>query len=282
MGPQLLQMTEKDFRHFSSFIYKQCAINLGPGKKEMLASRLSKRLKALKMKTLKEYRNYLMTPEGEAEKHIHLLDVVSTNKTDFFREPVHFDFLTEYVLPLLIRAAGGAPKTNLKVWSAGCSTGEEPYTLGFVLSEYFEKVIHINYSILASDLSTRVLDVAKKAVYSERRAADIPKSLKRKYLLRGKGSQNGYYKIVPELKTKIMFQRINLNNGRSFGIGYKMDIIFCRNVLIYFDRATQKVLVEKMYSQLNRGGFLFTGHSESIHGLKTGFENVATSVYYRP
>ncbi len=277
-----VSMSDRDFRRFRDLIYDQCGINLIPAKKTMLSARLWKRMRVLGMASFRQYADYVSSMQGLSEELVHMLDVVSTNKTDFFREPKHFEFLANEVLPALIQTGHWGPGRRLKVWSAGCSSGEEPYTIAMVLAEFASRNRTGDFSILATDISTRVLEAADRGVYPEETTAPIPPALKRRYLMRGKGSRKGLCRIVPELRRRVQFRRVNLNKGEDFGISDLMNVIFCRNVIIYFDRPTQVKLFEKFYSQLVPGGYLFIGHSETLHNINDQFEPVAVAVYRKP
>jgi chemotaxis protein methyltransferase CheR len=272
-------MSEKDFRRFRDLIYDQCGINLLPKKKLMLTGRISKRLRELDISSFAEYFDYVTSSKGRSEELIRMIDVVTTNKTDFFREPKHFDFLINLALPNILQSGRATSHNRLNIWSAGCSSGEEPYTLAMVLSEFFRATGQGGFSILATDISTRVLNIAQKGIYPERSVAPVSIQLKQKYLMKGKGSRAGLCRIVPELRKCIQFRHLNLIGGRNFELRTKMDIIFCRNVIIYFDRNTQIQLFEKFYHQLNPGGYLFIGHSETLHGINDQFEPVSVAVY---
>jgi chemotaxis protein methyltransferase CheR len=275
-------MSQGDFRRFSSFIFTECGINLLPAKKTMLTVRLSRRLRALGMSSFNQYFDYVSSPEGRSDELVHMIDVVTTNKTDFFREPGHFNFLKKTVFPEFSQNGRKTASRSIKVWSAGCSTGEEPYTLAMVMADFFFDAGHKDFSILATDISTRVLETARQGIYPESIVEPVPAPLKFKYLMRGKGSRKGYCRVVPELRNRISFQRLNLVEGRNFGIKTQMDIIFCRNVIIYFDRKTRIKLFEKFFEQLNAGGFLFIGHSESLHGINDRFVPVGGTAYRKP
>lgn len=276
---QLASMSDGDFNRFRGLIYKQCGINLTSVKRTMLASRLRKRLRSLGIGSFSEYYHYVSGTKGGSDELVHMLDAVSTNKTDFFREPRHFDYLMKEALPRMCRSGWWRPGRRLNVWSAGCSSGEEPYTIAMVAADFASHHRVGEFSILASDISTRVLEKARKGIYPDNAVEPVPAVLKRKYLMRGKGSQKGYCRVVPELRSTLQFQRINLNGSRHFGIRTPMDMIFCRNVIIYFDRDTQKKLFEKFYEQLVPGGYLFIGHSETLHGINDRFKAVAVATY---
>ena len=275
-------LSDNEFRRFSDFIYQQAGISLPRAKRTMLSVRLNKRLKALGIPTYREYFDYVTSRRGRKEELVQMINVVSTNKTDFFREEKHFNFLSSEVLPKLCSGGGVASDRNLNVWSAGCSSGEEPYTLAMVLEDFFEKKKAGSYTVLATDISTRVLSIAEKAVYPDEVIKPVPQKLKQKYLMRGKGKQAGYVRVVPELRKPVTFKRLNLIEGRNFGMKKMMDVIFCRNVIIYFDRPTQIRLFEKFYHQLTPGGYLFIGHSETLHGINDRFVPVSVAVYMKP
>jgi len=268
-------LSDRQFERFSAFIYQTVGIKMPPAKKTMLEARLQKRLKALGMTDFDAYADFLFSSGGGREELIHLIDAVTTNKTDFFREPAHFDILTSRVLPEILRHRGGGGP--VWVWSAGCSTGEEPYTIAMVAADFCRE--HpATVRILASDISTRVLDTARRAVYAEEQAAPIPPGMKKRYLLRSKDPSLGVVRIAPELRSMVTFRRINFMED-DFGIRERMDIIFCRNVMIYFDKPTQANLVRKFHRQLRRNGYLFIGHSETLSGLDLDFEPVGSTVY---
>jgi chemotaxis protein methyltransferase CheR len=247
----------------------------------MLESRLQKRLKELGLVSFEEYGEFVFSREGQNSELVHMIDVVTTNKTDFFREPGHFNFLTDKALPAVAKMREISRFHPLRIWSAGCSSGEEPYTLSMVLSEYMAEHHSFDYALLASDISTRILETARNGVYPEDRTGDIAPLLKKKYLLRSKDRSLGLVRVCPELRAKITFRRINFMDA-DFGISEKMDIIFCRNVVIYFDKATQQTLMQKFHRQLRPGGFLFLGHSETLNGLDVDFKMVGSTVYQRP
>jgi chemotaxis protein methyltransferase CheR len=275
-------MHDRDFRKFRELIYDICGINLTEVKKTMLASRLKKRLRILGIESFEQYYDYVSSEKGFKDEGVYMLDAVSTNKTDFFREPKHFEYLTNNALPILINTGRWSTGRVINIWSAGCSSGEEPYTIAMTLADFASKNRAGDFVILASDISTRVLKIAKAGIYQEASAECVPPATKRRYFLKGKGSQDGLCRVVPEIRNKIQFNRINLNNGGDFGIRTKMDIIFCRNVIIYFDRETQKRLFQKFYTQLIPGGYLFIGHSETLHGINDQFEPVAVASYRKP
>ena len=279
-APQLCSMRTKEFDQFSALIYDEVGIKMPPAKKTMLEARLQKRLKALGMHSFQEYSDFIFSPLGRDQEIIHLIDVVTTNKTDFFREPQHFEFLVREAIPTMrqIRGAGDSPLNPFRIWSAGCSTGEEPYTMAMVLHDYATANHGFKFSILASDICTQVIQKASSAIYGEDRTDTIPLSMKKKYLLRSKDRSKGLVRIVPELRSSVSFKRVNFMDDQ-FGIHERQDVIFCRNVVIYFDKQTQAALMKKFHRQLVTGGYLFIGHSETLNGLNVPFTQVANTVY---
>jgi len=271
-------LSDRDFNRFSAFIYEACGIKLPPIKKTMLSARLQKRLRQLHLDSFSAYLDYVLSPDGQAAELSHMIDVVSTNKTDFFREAKHFDVMTSLVLPDYVQRMTHSSHKMLRVWSAGCSSGEEPYTLAMVLDDFFSRYPGLDYSILATDICTEVLAKAEEAIYTDEVVAPVSPVLRNKYLMRGKGTHQGFHRVVPELRRKVTFKRLNFMD-RDFGIEQKMDLIFCRNVIIYFDRKTQCDLFEKFYRQLPPKGYLFTGHSETLEAIGDRMERVAAAVY---
>jgi chemotaxis protein methyltransferase CheR len=273
-----IRITEKEFKKLGEYIHTRYGIKMPPVKKTMLEARLQKRLRTLGMKSFSEYSKYVFSPEGADSELFHMIDMVTTNKTDFFREPQHFDYLVNSALPEIGAAWGAGLRRPLKVWSAGCSSGEEPYTLAIVLSEYAEKISGFSFEILGSDISIRVLEKAMTGVYHENKVAPVPMNLKKKYLLRSKDRTRQEVRIVPALRSLVNFRRINFMED-DFGMREKMDIIFCRNVIIYFDRPTQEKLLNRLSGHLVDGGFIFMGHSETLSGLNVPLRPVVPTVY---
>jgi chemotaxis protein methyltransferase CheR len=270
-------MDPKLFKRFSEYIHAEFGIKMPATKKTMLEARLQKRLRALGLSTHKQYCEYVFSQEGMESELIHLIDVVTTNTTHFFREPKHFEIMSDIVLPELWRLHGS--RKEIKVWSAGCSTGEEPYTLAMVLAEFAEQHQGFRYNILATDISTDVLAQAARAVYAEDKVESIPMALKKKYLLRSKDRSKRLVRMDKSLRSRIEFRRLNF--VENFDLREVKDIIFCRNVVIYFDRATQEQLFKKFCRHMGPNSFLFIGHSESLTGMNLPLEAVAPTVYRR-
>ena len=272
-------MSAKDFHRLSQFIHNRCGIKLAPTKKTMLEGRLRRRLRSLRMDNFADYCDYLFSPQGQDAESIHMVDMVTTNKTDFFREPQHFHFLMQKVLPELTRELGwGSPDNPLRVWSAGCSTGEEPYTLAMFLSEFSTTHPGFHFSILGTDISTKVLDLARLAVYEHDAIEPVPLAWRKKYLLRSKNKDKVLVRMAPEVRNLVKFQHLNFMED-SYGLREPQAVVFCRNVLIYFERTTQLTVLRRICRHLLPGGYLFIGHSETMHGLDLPLVQSAPTVY---
>ena len=271
-------LSEKDFRRLSELIQSSSGIKMPNPKKVMIEARLRKRLKALGMKSFRAYCDYLFSPEGRKQELVPMIDVITTNKTDFFREPRHFDYLTQTAVPELVRSEGAGIRRQLIVWSAGCSTGEEPYTIAMVLNELVKKQPAFHFMVLATDISTKVLDKAMRGVYERERIEAVPGALKKKYFMQSIDTKKHLVRIVPELRAAVRFRRLNFMDG-DFGMREPMDIIFCRNVIIYFDKPTQERLLNRLCKHLIPGGYIFMGHSETLSGLNVPLVSVGSMVY---
>jgi chemotaxis protein methyltransferase CheR len=269
-------ISNSDLDRLRTLIYTQSGINLSVEKKTMLELRLRPRLRCLSMNSYREYCDYVFSIRGQREEMVSLLDAVSTNKTDFFREPGHFEYLAKKALPELMKAdRGGRP---LLAWSAGCSSGEEPYTLSMVLSEHANAHPGFRFHVMATDLCTTVLEKARIAVFSTEAADAVPAELRRRYFLRSCDGGAKQVRIVPELRNLVEFRRLNFMDA-DYGIREKVDVVFCRNVIIYFDRTTQERILRKLWQQLIPGGYMFLGHSETLSGLDVPLTAVASSAY---
>ena len=274
-------LSQEDFLRVSAFVRDRCGIKLPPSKKTMVEARLRKRLRALGMPSYEEYCDYLFGPDGQKEEVVRMIDLITTNKTDFFREPAHFDFLVRVCLPEFCDAGRGGAWRKMLLWSAGCSTGEEPYTLAMILSAFAETCAGFRFSILATDISTRVLEKASLGVYDAEKAEPVPPAMKRQYLLKSRDRSKGLVRVAPALRSLVEFRRLNLMD-EDFGIREPVDVIFCRNVIIYFDKATQETLVRRFARRLVPGGFLFLGHSETLWGMDVPLLQVAPTIYRKP
>jgi chemotaxis protein methyltransferase CheR len=271
------ELKNSDFEKISKLIYEQCGINLHDGKKELVKARLGKRLRAGNYNSFSDYCHYVTTSEGTDEL-IAMIDSISTNLTSFFREESHFVRLRLIISSILEKDNCRGYKNRFKIWSAGCSTGEEPYTLAITVKEAVGQK-SFEAMILATDISTKVLRMAEAGIYPHEKIKNIATPILKKYFQIGTGQSEGHYRVKNELKSMIDFQRFNLMH--KFPAQSQFDIVFCRNVMIYFDKQTQGVLVNKFYDSLNKGGYFFVGHSESLTGLNHQFNYIEPSVYQK-
>lgn len=258
-------LSDPEFASFQRLIREHAGISLAPSKKALVAGRLSKRLRHHGLSSFAEY--YRLVGQREDERQM-AVDLLTTNETYFFREPRHFDFLRERVLPRHPR------ERSLRIWSAACSSGEEPYSIAMLLAEQFSGRA---WEILASDISTRMLARARQGVYALDGLRGLSTQALHTNCLRGTGTQEGYFAVDPALRQRVGFAQINLN-GPLPEVG-EFDVIFLRNVLIYFDPETKRQVVARLQSRLRPGGHLFIGHSESLNGLVSGLQMVMPAVY---
>ena len=271
---QAPELRDIDFEKIRKMVFELCGIDLHAGKKELVKARLGKRLREGKFHSFKDYYEYVLTEEG-SEELITMIDSISTNLTSFFREEAHFRKLRSLVPAMLSTAGSVARGPRLDIWCAGCSTGEEAYTIAMAVKEAANQVFKLR--ILATDISTRVLKTAINGIYVEDRIRKIPAELVKKYFAVGQGNWKGHYRVKDSLRESIEFARFNLMDPPPSGDPF--DIIFCRNVMIYFNKQTQGELVNRFYGRLKPGGYLFIGHSESLTGLPHPFKYIEPSVY---
>ncbi|WP_315703111.1 MULTISPECIES: CheR family methyltransferase [unclassified Bradyrhizobium] len=271
------QLSDRHFRSIAQLIETEVGIKLPAAKRLMLEGRLHKRVRALNFSGISEYVETLFEP-GQLEVELtHLIDVVTTNKTDFFREPSHFEFMRDVAVAELLKARG---RKDLKIWSAACSMGMEAYTAAMVLDDMTRTGGRsFQFRILGTDISTTVLAFAKAAIYTRDVLAPVPQEFAKRYFLRSRDRTSGEVRIVPELRRLTNFMRMNLMDG-SYPVDRDVDIIFCRNVLIYFERETQRKVIEQLCSHLRPGGYLMVGHSESmIHSVVPGLKQVQPTIF---
>jgi chemotaxis protein methyltransferase CheR len=270
-------LCDRDFEKFSRIIFDVSGIALTDSKKELLRARLGK---IMRRRGIPSFRDYLALVEGDSSGNevVFMLDAISTNVTSFFRESDHFRFMEDVVLPGI---AGKADKTGgkrLRAWCAGCSSGEEPYSLAITISEFITSNAKWDARILATDISTKVIKAAREGVYARPKLKDIPPNLVSRYFSRETGEEGlDLYRVVPGVRSIISFARLNLIGQYPFKGPF--DVIFCRNVMIYFDKKTQEALVNRFHGYLDAGGHLFIGHSESLNGIAHQFQYVKPSVY---
>jgi len=275
MSPQVDGLSTSDLNRVCALIYEHAGIKIDADKRIMLEGRLKRRMTELKLETYHKYCKYLFSDgRHEAEELVPLIDAVSTNKTDYFREKEHFDFLVAKALPEL---CGKGRSRQILIWSAGCSTGEEPYTMAIVLTEYARTHPSFHFRVLATDISTAVLARAELAVYTTEVVSPVAPELRKRYFMRNRNRDTNLLRVVPELRATVEFRRLNLME--DFALPEKADIIFCRNVIIYFDRPTQEKLFVKFARQLNDDGYIFIGHSESLNHMDVPLDSIAPAVY---
>ena len=262
-------------RRLAAEITDGLGIRLPETKLSMLQSRLQRRMHALGLSTVAEYEQRLRDPAHASVERTALFDLATTNKTDFFRESAHFTFLANEALPAL---AAGRPRWTCRVWCAGCSTGQEAYTLAMVLDDYGRRFPGFTYEIVATDVSTRVLQEAVTATYDAELVEPVPATFRRRYLLHGRGERAGLVRVVPELRAKIRFSQLNFMDDR-YTVEGPFDVVFFRNVMIYFDKPTVQQVVERQCALMRPGGYLFIAHTESLGGLTLPVVTVGNSVH---
>jgi len=271
-------LTDKEFSLFQSLVYKESGIFLNVSKKSLIVGRLAKRLRELGLKRFEDY--YHKIQESGPDEVQILLNLISTNETHFFREPRHFDLLWQVIFPEW-KAAGETavrPK-KIRVWSAACSTGEEPYSLAMILLDYFPFASGWEIEIVATDISTQVLDQARQGIWALEKKKEIPEKYLKAFMLKGSGSQEGKIKADPEIRSLIHFSWMNLNEN-NYPIVGSFDMVFCRNVLIYFDQESKTAVTGRMLDRLSPGGYLFLGHAESlVFGDNKRVKTIIPTVY---
>jgi chemotaxis protein methyltransferase CheR len=272
-------LTEDDFKRVSQLVYEHCGINLHGGKKELVRARLAKRLRAKNFKSFAEYLDYAVNDTSGHEFSI-LIDSLSTNLTSFFREIQHFDFLQKTYLPHLAEKKHKAGSHKIRCWSAGCSSGEEPYSLAITLLDAFAGQGNWDIKVLATDISTTILQRAKEGIYEQKRIDPVSPQQRQKYLSVNRMDGEKFYEVNKLLRDVVIFRYLNLM--ADWPIGGPLDFIFCRNVMIYFDKPTQQRLIGRFYDLLDSGGLLFTGHSESLTGIKHNFKYIQPTIYAKP
>lgn len=272
-------LSMSDFKKLGRFIESYIGIKMPSSKIRLLESRLRKRLRVLGIETYNDYCKYLFSDRGMEKELINFINVVTTNKTDFFREPGQFKYLFEHAIPDILQTGESGSNKRLFFWSAACSRGNEPYSLAIVLSEYLRTYTNIKfeYTILATDISTTVLEDARKAIYPFNEIEPVPKEIRMRYFMKSRNPENQVARIIPELRSKIRFHRLNLMN--DFQCSEQMDVIFCRNVFIYFDKKTQVRIANKLCDKLRPNGYLFMGNSEMLNCPDLPVLSVGPSIY---
>jgi len=270
------EFSDQDFQHIRRIINEVAGISLADSKRELVYSRLSRRLRQLGLRRFEDYCTLLESGADTAELS-EFVNALTTNLTSFFREPHHFDFLAGELLPTLVRERG-LTNRRLRIWSAGCSTGEEPYTIAMVVRETLPTA-GWDIKILATDLDSNVLSTAQRGIYDWDRVKDLPEARRRRWFLKGCGAREGQVRVAPALCDLITFRRLNLME--EWPMSGAFDIVFCRNVVIYFDKPTQRVLFDRFADRLIEQGYLFVGHSESLFKVTERFAPLGKTIYRR-
>lgn len=270
-------ISDRDYEFIRGFVYEQSRINLGPDKKELVSARLAKRLRAIGLNSYTEYCDFLQSPAGK-EEVTNLVDSISTNHTYFFREIKHFEFLQEVIIPQWVEKNHRKGDSNFSIWSAASSSGEEPYSLGILLQEVLQHHSGATWTLDGTDISTRMLDLARRGIFEQDRLRDVKPEWLRRYFQKGVGQWDGHFRAKDVIRSRLTFHHVNLLQER-YPFSKLFPTIFCRNVMIYFDRQTQEQLVRKLTDQLQPGGYLIVGHSESLMGIKHSLESIKPSIY---
>jgi len=277
--PKAFELKPREYEAIRVLVKEKTGINLGLRKRDLVVSRLSKRLRALGLSGFKQYIDYLDGPEGPDEL-VQMINRITTNKTDFFREKHHFDFLTGHLFPRIYQAGQTSGIRRVRAWSAGCSSGEEPYSICIAAAEYFQDKPGWDFKLLATDLDTTMLQKASARLYEEALLEPVPRHLQLKYFARIRRDGQVFYEAKKHLRDMITFRKFNLMHP-SYPLKTTLDFIFCRNVLIYFDAQDKTDIMTKFHAVLKPGGHMFVGHSESLMMVKHLFRSVGTTVYER-
>lgn len=276
--PAIRPVSDREFALFQKLIYREAGIHLVPAKKALLEARLTRRLRELSLSSFAAYYRHILDAD-HSDELIVLLDRIATNETHFFREPKQFEFLENEVFPAWKernQSAGGT--RHIRVWSAACSSGEEPYSLAMMLWNHFPPGSGWDFEILATDLSTRALGTGATGIWPIDKASEIPQDYLKKYMLKGTGEQSGNMKAGAELRSVVRFERLNLNDD-DYPVAENLDLIFCRNVLIYFDTQSRARVIQRLLDRLAPNGFLFVGHAESLTGVTDRVRYVVPTIY---
>jgi chemotaxis protein methyltransferase CheR len=272
------RLSDRHFRTIAELIDEQVGIKLPAAKRIMLEGRLQKRVRTLNYSDINEYVEHLFDAEHFETELIHLIDCVTTNKTDFFREPSHFSFMRDVAVPEILRRKGRGARP-LKVWSAACSTGMEAYTAAMVLDDMTLTGSQFQFSVLGTDISTAVLHLAETGIYTPEMIAPVPDQMKKRYFLSSRNPAKDEVRVIPRLRRCTNFIRMNLMDD-AYPVDRDVDIIFCRNVLIYFDKPTQRKVVEQLCTHLRPGGYFIVGHSESmIHNESVALRQLKPTIF---
>lgn len=273
----ITQLSDAEYGLFSDLIYQQCGINLGPHKKELVKGRLMKQLRVHQLETFKEYYDFVISDSSGKELEI-MVNLITTNVTSFFREKQHFDFLMQTAFPAIVQKKNRGNTKRIRVWSAACSTGEEPYSILMTVLEYFKDPGLWDIKLLGTDISTRALACAQQGEYPQQKVSEVSPGLLEKYYTKVLKDHEIYYKMKDQVKALAVFRQLNLMM-EAYPFKGKFDIIFCRNVMIYFDKETQKMLMNRLANCLEDGGYFFVGHSEASVGMNTNLRKVGAAIF---
>ena len=273
-------LTQEEYNLFRRLIHARSGINLGDQKMQLVRARLGKRLRAGQFRSYRTYYEYVKSDQSGREL-CDLIDAISTNTTHLFREKQHFDFLSQTLRKWINDSKWSAGRRDVRIWSAACSSGDEPHSIAMTAHDALRSAANLELKILATDISTRIIKRAKAGVYELHRLGTVPDSFRRRYFVRIKQDGQPCAQISPELRRTITFAHFNLMM-KQFPFRRLFDVIFCRNVMIYFDRPTQETLVNKLTRHLQPGGYLLIGHSESLNPIQHSLTYVQSTVYQRP
>jgi chemotaxis protein methyltransferase CheR len=269
-----LTLSDRDLRTITRLVYERSGISLHDGKRALVVARLQKRIRTGGFRGFGDYVRHVER-DATGEEIVRLLDAIATNHTSFFREPQHFEFLAHTLVPGLLARTEGP----IEAWSAACSTGEEPYTIAMTLLDALPEAVHDRIAVFGSDLSTKALGTARAGVYRMERVAEVPAGALRRHFEKGLGPHAGLARVHPRVQRMVRFERLNLLEIGD--LGRRFPLIFCRNVMIYFDRQVQQQVVSMVERHLAPGGYLFIAHSESLNGIAHGLQWVAPAIYRR-
>jgi len=273
LGDELPTLKPHEFEKFSKLAYDHFGLDLRNGKQSLVAARLGKKLRELGLKSFQDYYDYVTSDKSGAAM-TGMVDFLTTNHTSFFREPRHFDFLRKNILPTVLK------RPQINIWSAACSSGEEPYSIAMSVLEEAPVEARSKIRIRATDISTRVLERGRRGIYKAAAVEAIPMPLRQRFMLKGQNASSDCYRFKGEIRSLIDFEHLNLMS--DFSGAYRCPVIFCRNIMIYFDKPTQENLVRRLSAQLEDGGYLFIGHSESLNGISHGLEYISPATYRKP
>jgi len=281
LNTEFIQISDELFLQLGKMITKRYGIKMPPNKKIMFQARLQRRLRELGIYSFEEYATKLLSENGESQEFDVLADYISTNKTDFFREKEHFSFIADHVLPELLKPSSITGFPQLNIWSAGCSSGQEAYSIAITLEEFKRvKSLRFDYSIFATDISVRMLKAVQEAIYPMSQVSEIPAEIKHRYFLKSKGINEPKVRVIKQIRDRVRLSYLNLMDD-SFAFNSKFDVVFLRNTLIYFDTEIQRKVLVKVLDSLNTGAYLFIGHSESLINMNLPIQSIAPSVYIK-